>query len=77
MPFSRVDRKTALLRSGVTQVQIAEACEVDITLVCHVMAGRRWTSPGSLKVMRYVAEKFGAPVSEVFPGVDREVAHSA
>lgn len=71
MPFSRLDRKAALLRIGKSNKDIADACGVDHTLVSHVLAGRRWTSPGARRVMDYVAGLLGAPVTEVFPGAER------
>lgn len=71
MPFSRLDRKAALLRIGKSNKDIADVCGVDHTLVSHVLAGRRWTSTAARKVMAYVAELLGAPVGEVFPGHER------
>lgn len=71
MPFSRLDRKVALLRIGKSHTDIAGACGVERSLVSHVMAGRRWSGTDARKVMEYIAGLMGAPVDEVFPGGDR------
>lgn len=62
-----MDRKIILLRAGKTQVQIADECGVDFTLVNHVVAGRRLTSTSARKVMEYIARLAGLQVDEVFP----------
>lgn len=68
MPFSRHDRKAALYRSGRTSKQVADALEVSPELVAKVMAGDRTTGPDARRVMAYLADLFGVPLSEVFPG---------
>lgn len=71
MPFSRIDRKTALLQAGKSQRDVAQAVGVDETVVSHVLAGRRWSAPDGLLVMRYLSDLFGIPMDEVFPGWER------
>lgn len=67
MPFSAADRKAELVRAGVTQQSVADACGVDFTFVSHVIAGRKSRSDKAQKVMAYVAGRLGCPVDEVFP----------
>ena len=74
MPFSRHDRKAALYRSGRTNKQVAEALGVSPELVAKVMAGERTTGPDARRVMAFLADLFGVPRSEVFPGSDSDVA---
>lgn len=68
MAFSTLDRKVALLKSGINQRMVADACGVDFTLVSHVIAGRRWLGTDARRVMMYIARKTGVPVKEFFPG---------
>ena len=70
MAFSRHDRKAALYRSGKTGKQIAVELEVSPELVSAVLAGRRTDGPDARRVMAHMAELFGVPVTEVFPGSD-------
>lgn len=67
MSFSPLTRKAELVRADVSQRQVAVDCEVDESLVSHILAGRRWEHPAALKVMRYLAGIFGVPVSVAFP----------
>lgn len=64
-------RKMELMRKGVTQREIAGACDVDESLVSHVIAGRRASGDDGRKVMAYIAKLIGAPLTEVFPQADR------
>lgn len=67
MPLSPVDRKYILMRAGKTQVGIADELGVDFSLVSHVLAGRRLTSPNARRIMEHVARLAGRQVHEVFP----------
>lgn len=68
MAWSRVDRKVAILKLGLNNRKIAEACGVDEFIVCHVIAGRRLTGWKGQRVVAYLARKIGLPRAEVFPG---------
>ena len=67
MAFTRTDRKAALIALELSQSTIARACGCDTTLVCHVLAGRRWMGPAGRRVMAYVAWKLKLPILDVFP----------
>ncbi len=71
MPWTRLDRKVALLRIGKSHTDIAKDCKVERSLVSHVMAGRRWSGPDARQVMEHIANLLGAPVMEIFPGSER------
>jgi hypothetical protein len=77
MPFSRIDRKVALLRLNLSNAAIAGEIGVDESLVSHVIAGRKRSGPKARQIIRYVAEKIGAPEHEVFPGSDRRTERPA
>jgi transcriptional regulator with XRE-family HTH domain len=66
--FSRHDRKAALYRSGKSGKQIADELGVSPELVSAVIAGRRVDGPSARRVMERLAEIFGVPIDEVFPG---------
>lgn len=74
MAFSRHDRKAALYRSGKTGKQIADDLQVSPELVSAVLAGRRTDGPDARRVMTYMAELFGVPLDEVFPGATANAA---
>lgn len=67
MTLSTVDRKILLMKAGKSQVDVADECGVDPSLVTHVIAGRKLTSPAAQKVMEYIAHLTGLQVDEVFP----------
>lgn len=67
MALMPADRKAELARRLKTQQAIADATGEDFTLVSHVIAGRRLTSPGAQKIMVYVAGVLGLPIQEAFP----------
>lgn len=75
VPFSRMDRKVALLRLGQNHTAIAAHLGVERSLVSHVMAGRRWSGSDARRVMEYIAGLLGAPLAEVFPGGERRGSH--
>lgn len=66
------DRRAELRRVRQTGQAIAEACSENFTLVSHVIAGRRLTSPGARKIMAYIAGRLGLPLELVFPETRRE-----
>ena len=74
MAFSRHDRKAALYRSGKTGKQIADDLGVSPELVSAVLAGRRTDGPDARRVMAHLAELFGVPLEEVFPGASATAA---
>jgi len=67
MSITPVDRKILLMKAGKTQVDVADECGVDPSLVTHVIAGRKLTSPAAQKVMEHIAHLAGLQISEVFP----------
>jgi len=71
MGMTRVDRKVALLRIGKRHTEIARDCGVDLSVVSHVISGKRWTGPQARKVMQHIANILGMPLDEVFPGWNR------
>lgn len=76
MPLSPVDRKYILMRAGKTQVGVADELGVDFSLVSHVLAGRRLTSPNARRIMEYVARLAGQQIHDVFP-VDQSEPEAA
>jgi len=71
MAFTRMDRKIALLKIGLTYPKIALACHVEQSLVGRVMSGERWMGAKARRVKRYIAKQIGVDVYEVFPDKDR------
>ncbi len=71
MGFSRLDRKVALLKTGLNNRTIAEAVGVHRTLVSKVIHGERWMGTGARKIMNYISKQTGIPVEEFFPGSNR------
>lgn len=67
MSVSAVDRKIVLLKAGKTQTNVADECGVDPSLVTHVIAGRKLSSPAAKKVMEYIANLADVPVENLFP----------
>jgi transcriptional regulator with XRE-family HTH domain len=73
MQQNRETRKSALTRLGVSQRTIAKRLDVDVSLVCLIMAGKRkGIGFEGRRVSEYIALLIGKPVTEVFPchGVD-------
>lgn len=63
-----LDRKIALIRVQATQQTIADACECDVSLVSHILAGREYgDGPKGRKVKAHIADLIGEPVETVFP----------
>ena len=73
-PMDTLGRKIAFLTLGLSQADIARQCDVDMSLVCHIMAGRRWRGPAGRRVMTAIAEALNLPITVVFPGSDRRKA---
>lgn len=71
MPFSRLDRKVALVKLSISNADIAEAVGVDQSLVSHVLAGRKRDGDKAQQIIRHIASLIGAPAEEVFPGSER------
>lgn len=68
IPFSTLDRKTAMLRAGVTGAEAARACGADQGTVSRVVSGR-YTSGRKVRcIMQYIADRVGVPVEIMFPG---------
>lgn len=66
--WTRLDRRVAMLKLGATQQTIADACQCDVSLVSHVIAGRIYGGRGkSRKVMEHIAALTGEPIEIVFP----------
>lgn len=76
MSITPVDRKILLMKAGKSQVDVADECGVDPSLVTHVIAGRKLTSPAAQKVMEHIAQLAGLPIAEVFP-VDQPETEAA
>ena len=74
MPLSADDRKTALAAKRVSQGTIARALGVSHSLVCHVVAGRRWMGDDGRRVVEYVANVLELPVEEAFPEAHKDRA---
>lgn len=68
-PMSADDRRAELRRRKTTLQQIGDAVGggVDFTLVSHVIAGRRLSSPHAPKIMTYIAGVLAVPVDIAFP----------
>ena len=67
MTLSLIDRKILLMKAGKSQVDVADECGVDPSLVTHVIAGRKLTSPAAQKVMEHIAGLANLEIVEVFP----------
>jgi hypothetical protein len=67
MAFSHVDRKQALHNIGLTQRQISQVCQTDVTLVSHVLVGRRWLGKDARRIMEYIVNRTSIPIDTFFP----------
>ena len=74
MTLSPVDRKILLMKAGKSQVDVADECGVDPSLVTHVIAGRKLTSPAAQKVMEHIAGLSDLEIAEIFPTDQPEAA---
>lgn len=71
-PMNAMARKNAVRLAGLTQKQIAEAVGVDQGMVCHVLNGNKgWQGPKGRRIMEFIAERLGLPVTTVFPFSER------
>jgi len=74
MSITPVDRKILLMKAGKSQVDVADECGVDPSLVTHVIAGRKLSSPAAQKVMEHIASLADLRIDEVFPVDQPEAA---
>lgn len=68
--LTRIERKIALLRAGVTMTEIARDLGITVQHVSHVIAGKA-RSP---RVEQAVAAAIGKPASQVFPPANSAAA---
>lgn len=68
-PMTPDDRRAELRRRKKTLQQISNAVGegVDFTLVSHIIAGRRLSSPHAPKIMTYIAGVLEVPIDVAFP----------
>ncbi len=73
MPYTPIDRKVALMKAEVTQVQVAKELGLpDAGLVSQVVSGRKVNSPAGRRIAEKIAEHIGDPVDVVFPELQIE-----
>lgn len=71
MGLTPLDRKTALRKVRLTQKMVGEACHTDVSLVSHVIAGRRWMGQDARRIMDYICDKTDIPIEKMFPWYER------
>lgn len=69
MPLSPTERKSLLADRHITQGEIARELRVTPSLVCHVMAGRRYWGRDTRRIMEHIAKRVEQPVEDVFPEI--------
>ncbi len=67
MRYHVINRKTELLRAGVTQQSVADTLGVSLGLVCKVVAGQRTTGPMARRVMAEIARRTRRSVDDLWP----------